>query len=177
MSEVETLKEWFEYIRYARQGYLDAFAKMPAAELKRDRGASYPSILEIYLHSAGALFFWIGVKISSPPDPGPAKEPSEPPTLPEVQEFERYVQAMVGRFIGGLNDAGLAREIAVEKDHGSDHDCRVSVRDLLWHLVEEEFQHLGEINALLWQLDVDPPIRDWVEWAHYKGRIHHPTAG
>jgi hypothetical protein len=45
------------------------------------------------------------------------------------------------------------------------------VREALWHLVEEELQRRGEINALHWQLDVTPPIVSWVKWAHTVGQI------
>ncbi len=24
--------------------------------------------------------------------------------------------------------------------------------------------HRGELNALLWQIDIDPPITEWVDW-------------
>ena len=31
--------------------------------------------------------------------------------------------------------------------------------DICWHMVEEELQHRGEINALLWQMDIDPRLQ------------------
>jgi uncharacterized damage-inducible protein DinB len=34
------------------------------------------------------------------------------------------------------------------------------LRDLLRHMVEEELQHRGELNALFWQMDVRPPLSD-----------------
>ena len=50
------------------------------------------------------------------------------------------------------------------------------MRDALWHLVEEELQHRGEINALLWQIDVDAPIVNWIDWAHMVRRIKDPPS-
>jgi uncharacterized damage-inducible protein DinB len=38
------------------------------------------------------------------------------------------------------------------------------VKQMLWHLVEEELQHRGELNALFWQMNIDPPITDWIDW-------------
>jgi uncharacterized damage-inducible protein DinB len=35
---------------------------------------------------------------------------------------------------------------------------------MLWTLVGEELQHRGELNALLWQIDIDPPITEWVDF-------------
>ncbi|MDH2900538.1 MAG: hypothetical protein PXY39_06160, partial [archaeon] len=39
-----------------------------------------------------------------------------------------------------------------------------SVREMLYHLIEEELQHRGELNALLWQDDIAPPVTSWFEW-------------
>jgi len=45
----------------------------------------------------------------------------------------------------------------------------------LWHLVEEELQHRGELNALLWQIDVEAPVSSWIDWNHAKGRMNHSS--
>jgi uncharacterized damage-inducible protein DinB len=34
----------------------------------------------------------------------------------------------------------------------------MELRQMLLHMVEEEPQHRGELNALLWQMNVEPPI-------------------
>ncbi len=36
-------------------------------------------------------------------------------------------------------------------------------------MVEEELQHRREMNALLWQMDVDPPIARYEEWVEARG--------
>jgi uncharacterized damage-inducible protein DinB len=41
-----------------------------------------------------------------------------------------------------------------------------SLKGMLWHLAEEELQHRGEANALLWQEDVKPPVTSWWWWAN-----------
>ena len=58
VSEVETIRAWFAYLADARGAYLETFAKLPAAELTRDRGASHPTLLDIFAHSQGALYHW-----------------------------------------------------------------------------------------------------------------------
>ena len=56
-SEIDSIRAWFSYLADTRRGYLETLAKLPAAELTRDRGASYPSLLDIFAHSQGALYF------------------------------------------------------------------------------------------------------------------------
>lgn len=173
-SEVESLRAWFAYLADSRHAYLETFARLPPAELLRDRGASYPSLLDIFAHSQGALYFWMKdvAKFEFPPQEG---DPDAPTTTDSLRKDEVYVQSQITRVMAELTDADLARTIFREKGKGSSHDCHVPIREVLWHLVEEELQHRGELNALLWQMDVTPPIESWIEWGHTVDRIKDPS--
>jgi uncharacterized damage-inducible protein DinB len=160
-SEPELIRAWFAYIADTRQGYLEAFAKLPPAELTRDRGASYPSLLDIFAHSQGALYFWMK-DCATFPFPPQEEESDGPPTIDVLKKDEAYIQAQIQRVMAELTEASLSRTITRVKGRGSDHDCHVPVREALWHLVEEELQHRGELNALLWQIDVDVPVVSWI---------------
>ena len=170
VSELETLRDWFSYIAEARRGYLETFSKLPVAELSRDRGASFPTLLDIFGHSQGALYFWMKgcARFEFPPQ---EPDSSSPPNLADVRKDEKYIQTQIQRVMAELTEADLNLTVHREKGRGSSHDCDVPVREVLWHLVEEELQHRGEINALLWQIDVAAPVYNWVEWAHSVGRI------
>ncbi len=174
-SELELLRRWFEYIAAARRGYLETLAKLPPSELTRDRGASFPSILDILAHSQGALYFWMQdcAKFQFPKQEG---DPNAPPSLDMLKVDETYIQTQVHRVMAEMTEADLSRTITRVKGRGSDHDCQVPIRDALWHLVEEELQHRGEVNALLWQIDVDAPVYNWIEWRHAVGQIKDPPA-
>jgi uncharacterized damage-inducible protein DinB len=174
-SEVETFRAWFSYLADTRRGYLEVLAKLPPAELTRDRGASFPSLLDIFAHSQGALYFWMKMcaTFEFPPQEGDA---DAPPSMDVLRKDEAYVQAQIRRVMDGLTDAALSREIVRAKEGRQDHVCHIPVREALWHLVEEELQHRGELNALLWQLDVDPPVVSWIKWDHAVGRIKDPPS-
>ncbi len=174
-AEVESLRNWFAYIAEARRGYLDTLARLPPAELTRDRGASFPSLFDIFAHSQGALYFWMK-DCAKFPFPEQEGDTDAPPSVDVLRKDEAYIQTQVRRVMTELTEADLSRPVRRVKGKGSDHDCQVPVRDALWHLVEEELQHRGEINALLWQIDVDAPIFDWVDWAHQVGRIRDPPS-
>jgi len=174
-SEPELIRAWFAYIADTRRGYLETLAKLPPAELTRDRGASYPSLLDIFAHSQGALYFWMKdcATFPFPPQEG---DSDGPPTIDVLKKDEKYIQTQIQRVMAELTEANLSRTITRVKGRGSDHDCQVPVRDALWHLVEEELQHRGELNALLWQFDVNPPVVSWIKWAHTVGRIKDPPS-
>lgn len=168
MSELDLIRQWFAYNARARKGYLETFSKLSPADLSRNRGASYPTLVNIFEHTLGAYYFWfsnISKGIESLPRFGPIEDTSENPSIKEIARFERELQAQLDQFLGGLVEGDLQRTFTIPKKGASKHSsATVSVRDVLWHLVEEELQHRGELNALLWQMDVDAPILDWIGW-------------
>ena len=42
---------------------------------------------------------------------------------------------------------------------GGSSPRRLTFRTIVWHMVEEELQHRGELTAPFWQQDVDAPTR------------------
>jgi uncharacterized damage-inducible protein DinB len=169
-TEVETFRAWFAYLADTRRGYLDALAKLPPEELTRDRGASYPTLLDIFAHSQGALYYWMKscATFPFPPQEGDA---DAPPSIDGLRKDETYVQTQIQRVMAELTEADLSRTIFREKGRRQDHDCHVPVREVFWHLVEEELQHRGELNALLWQINAEAPVVSWIGWDHTAGRI------
>ena len=174
-SELDIIRAWFAYMADTRHGYIETLAKLPSAELTRDRGASFPTLIDIFAHSQGALYFWMQdcATFPFPPQEG---DPNAPPSIEMLRKDETYIQTQIQRVMAELTEANLSRTVVRVKGRGSDHDCQVPVRDALWHLVEEELQHRGELNALLWQIEVDAPIVSWVKWAHTMGRIKDPPS-
>ena len=168
VPELDLIRQWFAYNARARQGYLETFSKLSPGELARDRGASYPTLVNIFEHTLGAYYFWfssISKGIEGLPRFGPIRDTPENPSVQELALETDDLQAQVDLFLSGLVEGDLQRRLAFPKRVASSHsEPTVSVRDVLWHLVEEELQHRGELNALLWQIDVDAPIFDWIEW-------------
>jgi uncharacterized damage-inducible protein DinB len=130
-------------------------------------------MLNILEHTMGAYCFWMTRASrgnTSLPQIGPWPDTAPDPSLDEISAFEQQVQALLERFLGGLDEKDLDLTFQIKLGGPSARDHVVSVREMLWHLVEEELQHRGELNALFWQIDVDPPIFDWVNWVELPER-------
>lgn len=177
MSEVAWLRKWYEYNAVARRGYFETLPRLPPEELSRDRGASFPTLLDILGHSIGGIETWI-VRMS--PLTGEPLAPYSGPevnTLDDLRGYERHVQGQVDRFFSRLSEKDLDRTFLVPKlPPWWDEDFTAGVRSTILHVVEHELQHRGELNALLWQIDVDPPILDWgeLEKAESRSRSEKP---
>lgn len=91
----------------------------------------------------------------------PARELSPEDLRRETELADRLALEYVGR----LSEADLKEDMVCQmpEDDGP-KEARFPIGDVLWHLVEEELQHRGEINALLWQMNVEPPIAQIEDW-------------
>jgi uncharacterized damage-inducible protein DinB len=172
MSEVEWLHKWYAYNAAARHGYFETLAKLPPEELTRDRGASFPTLLDILGHSMGGIETWIVRMSALTGEPFSPCDLPEPQSLDDLRKYQQWVEERVDRFFGRLSDPDLDRSFLVPKlPPWWDEDFTASVRDTILHVVEHELQHRGELNALLWQIDVEPPIMDW---ASFEAQQAHP---
>ena len=182
-TELDSLKECYRYNSYVRKKYLQALEKLPKEELVRDRGASYPSILEIFIHVLGAYRYWLMIvypklskaEIERLEDESSSKYPKLfkeegrlKEALDEAKNLEKEVDAFVMNYVEGLDDEKLASSFETTM---SGKKKRFTVSQMLWHLVEEELQHRGELNALFWQMDIDPPHTDWLDWKVETGEV------
>ena len=84
-----------------------------------------------------------------------------------MKALEAEVDDYAERFVRKLRPEGLEGSFQFTPGKGGGV-VTVAVRKMLWHMVEEELQHRGELNALLWQMDVDAPVFDWIGWTELR---------
>jgi uncharacterized damage-inducible protein DinB len=53
------IRELLEYNDETRRKYLESFARLPWSEFVKDRGASWGSIRNIFIHTLGAIDYWL----------------------------------------------------------------------------------------------------------------------
>jgi uncharacterized damage-inducible protein DinB len=156
-DEVTLLKNWLEWLARTRRDYLRALLRLPARERTKDRGASFGSIQDVYLHIVGNNIGWVEEFRRD-------RYRTEPDRM-GTRVSERELRALSRRIEGA--DLELARTLragdlnrrhpASEEFNGRRLEYSTTLRTALWHLLEEELQHRGELNALFWQLDIDAP--------------------
>jgi uncharacterized damage-inducible protein DinB len=165
MSELKSIQNWFDFNAVARQGYLATLAKLPPSELKRDRGASFPTVIDIFGHSMGGIETWIVRMSALNGEPFSHFEGPDDMSVEDLRRYDRWIQERVAEFFSRLKEEDLDRSYLVPKmPPWWDEDFTTTIRGTLLHIVEHELQHRGELNALLWQIDVEPPILDWDEF-------------
>jgi uncharacterized damage-inducible protein DinB len=152
-NEFETIRDLYRYNSLVRKKYLRAIWKLSPRQRYKDRGGSFPSLVDIYMHVLDAYRWWF-ISVY-----GKGKTFEEYPlgrryTKSEAEKETASVDRLIQRTLRGAGPPGLSRTVSWR----GRRPFRISVRTMLLHMVEEELQHRGEMNALLWQMDVDPPV-------------------
>ncbi|MDE1822401.1 MAG: DinB family protein [Euryarchaeota archaeon] len=164
MTELEAIRTFFRFNSRVRQNYLDTILKLPSDERLKDRGASFPSLQEVFCHVLDGIRWWVEyVPQDRAADANqlPARELSPEQLRAETEKADR----MALDYVTHLTEADMTKDMVCHfpGDDGP-QEARFPIKDVLWHLVEEELQHRGELNALLWQIDVEPPIAKVEDW-------------
>jgi len=150
MSELREIRFWYVYNSHVRKKYLRAILGLPKEEILKDRRASYPSILDIFLHVLdGYRYFFFVVKEGQPEEKYPQWRGNT--AIDQLRQRERELDRRVMNSIDSLSEEDLHRKVM---------EGAFELRDLLNHMVEEELQHRGELNAIFWQMNMNPPISD-----------------
>jgi uncharacterized damage-inducible protein DinB len=157
-SEFETIKELYRYNSLVRKKYLRAIWKLSPRQRYKNRGGSFPSIVDIYMHVLDAYRWWF-ISVY-----GDGKKFEEYPlgqryTKSQATKETATVDRLLQRVLREVGPGGLSKTVRWR----GERPFRTSVRNMLIHMVEEELQHRGEMNALLWQIDVDPPVTGFGE--------------
>lgn len=163
-SDLSEILYWYKYNSHVRKKYLKTLLTLPNGEASKDRGASHPSLIDIFVHVLdGYRYFFIGL-IEKRPEADYIAWAGRT-GLGELKSKEQEVDRLVMKTIDSLTEKDLDRIMFQDYD----------LRSVLNHMIEEELQHRGEMNALFWQMDVDPPIANLEDAEYVKKHVEGKT--
>ena len=156
MVDVENLSAYNKEVRHR---YFDALCKMSWEEFTKNREASFHSIRDIFVHTLSVIDYWLDFlqnqKLYS------RKEFDEYKTYALVRAYMEHVENRMQSYLESLKPEGLTKTYATQDEAGK--TVAVTTEDVLIHMFEEEVHHRGELIALLWQMNVEPPLMSWKE--------------
>lgn len=128
-------------------------------ELSTDRDASYHSIAQVTLHAAQMEDWWLNhLRVNKPYD-GPAWGSFR--NAEAMRQRILDVERKTNKLVAAADERRLAESY--------DIDCegvkvKASLEELLWEVLSEGDHHRGEVIAMLWQLDKEPPFANYLEF-------------
>jgi uncharacterized damage-inducible protein DinB len=154
MVDVRGLLEYNEEVRHR---YFDVLAKLSWEELVKNREASFHSLRNIFIHTIGAMDYWLDFLLNE--RLRSQGEYDEYTSVENMREYMKHVETRMKRYLDSLTPDGLAAKYPTTNDRGE--NVIVTAEDVLIHVFEEEVHHRGELIALLWQMGVEPPLMGW----------------
>ncbi len=154
MVDVKNLLEYNEEVRHR---YFDALTKLPWDELVKNREASFHSLRNIFIHTLGAIDYWLDFLLKE--QLHSHREFDEYNSIEDIRRYMQQVEARLHRYLDSLSSKELMKKYTRTNDSGE--NIEITAEDVLIHVFEEEVHHRGEIIGLLWQMGVEPSLMGW----------------
>ena len=151
------VKELLEYNETVRHRYFESFTKLSWDEFTKNREASFNSIRNIFVHTLGAIDYWLDSLQKQ--NLHSERKFDEYRTFNDVRTYMEHVEKRMHTYLHSLSPKGLKKTYKVTGDNHK--TTKITAEDVLIHLFEEEVHHRGELIALSWQMDIDPPAMGW----------------
>ena len=161
IMESSDIKELFMYNHTVRQRYIDEFKKnIPWQEMVRNHETSWLSLKDTLLHIIWVEDTWINYSIQGLEDPNRPFNYSKYQTWNSIIEYNSRTVSKVDEYLSNIKLEDLDRKVWRINNDGIKRTSRI--KDVLIHVVTEELHHRGEIIAILWQMNIEPPDMGWL---------------
>ena len=168
-----------EFVHDVRSDFFECAAKLGWKEFAKDRGVSMHSFRNIFLHLAYVEEQHVTEfceNRSTPWMPEVMRIPTDRyRTIPAVRRRLREVRAMGDRRFRRWNSPDELSKPAVWVA-AKKYPLRLTRDSALAQCLTEHLLHLGEVEAMLWQLDVEPPTTFWIDRRVLRGRWPPPRS-
>jgi len=161
MDDIEIIQEFFEYNHRVRGNYMQMMIKdMPWEELVKNRETSWLSLKDTILHIIWVNDSWINYSINGLEDPNRPFPFTKYNTWEAIINYNSTVTSKINAYISKLTPDELDRIVSRVNNDGIRRTT--NVRGVLLHVFGEELHHRGEIIAMLWQMNIQPPDMGWL---------------
>jgi uncharacterized damage-inducible protein DinB len=154
MVDVRKLLEYNESVRHR---YFEKLAELSWEEFTKNREASFHSIRNIFVHTLGAIDYWLDFLQKE--DLHSKRKYDEYRIFEEVGAYMERVEKRMQGYLDSLPIEALGKTYTLKDDDIK--TVEITAEDVLIHVFEEEVHHRGELIALLWQMGIEPPSMGW----------------
>ena len=158
---VSDFKEIYDYNHLVRQNYINFFQKnFEWDEMTTNYNTAWLSLKDTLMHIIWAEDSWINYSINDLDDPNRPFDFKKYDSWRKIVDYNNKVVSKINTYFMNLNDSDLFKTVYRINNDGIRR--KSIVRDVLLHVMMEELHHRGEIIAILWQKDIQPPDMGWL---------------
>ena len=174
-----TTIDLMDFVHELRADFFECAAKLGWKEFTRDRGVSMLSFRDVFLHLAYVEEQHVTEFCEGRPTPWMPEVMKIPKdrylSIAAVRKRLREVRAMGDRRFERWNTREQLEKPAVWVASRK-YPLRLTRDSALAQCVTEHLLHLGEVEAMLWQMDVEPPTTFWIRRRVLHGRWPPPKS-
>jgi uncharacterized damage-inducible protein DinB len=154
-------RELFIYNHTVRQNYIDTFKKtLTWEQMIKNHETGWLSLKDTLLHIIWAEDSWINYSIQGLEDPNRPFPYSKYNSWKDIEYYNSNVISKVDNYLSSLIVDSLFKPVSRLNKDGIRRTA--IAKDVLIHVFTEELHHRGEIIAILWQMDMQPPDMGWL---------------
>ncbi len=154
------IQELYAYGSTVRRKFLEKLGSLPWEFVVKNREASYYSMRNIMLHiidNEDWIVNWVVYNKSTEYER--ERKSDEYTSFEMVKEHLEEVEKKTKAYLEHADSNELGRRVKFAVTSGAIFD--LSVEESLFQSFTEQLYHLGELIALLWQENVEPPNMQW----------------
>jgi len=158
--ETSDVKELFTYNHTVRQNYVDAFKILSWEDMIKNHETAWLSLKDTLLHIIWVEDSWINYSIQGLEDPNRPFPYSNYKSWSTIDDYNFNSTLKVNNYLSLLKPDDLCKSVSRINKDGIRRNT--TVKDVLIHVMAEELHHRGEIIAILWQMNIQPPDMGWL---------------
>lgn len=154
------IRELYRYSASVRRKFVQKLGSLPWDEVTKNREASFYSMRNILIHiidNEDWIVNWV-VKNKSR-DYKRERKSEEYLDMKMVEDHLAEVEARTRSYLESVDGAELSRHVDFVLSSGASFD--MTVEESLLQSFTEQLFHIGELIALLWEEDIEPPKMQW----------------
>ena len=159
-------KTLVEYSQSVRNKYIEKLAALPWEEVTKNRGASFGSLRNILLHTIDAEDRLVNYIAAGRTRDWISRSPEEFRDMDSIKKRASETESKTKVYLATLTPEVLDRKVDFSRPGMPLMPVRIE--DILIHAALENIHHFGELIAMLWQMDVEPPHMGWLGYLQMK---------
>jgi uncharacterized damage-inducible protein DinB len=154
-----TIEELHQYSSRVRRRFANKLVELPWSDVEKDREASFYSMKNILLHMIDNEDWMVNWVIPNRSKDYVRRKSEEYTSVKMILDHLEEVEEKSRQYFAKLNDVELTRRVKLTTSAGQTFD--LAVEECLLQSFTEQIYHLGELIALFWQHNIEPPKMQW----------------
>ena len=154
-----TISELYSYSSRVRRKFAEKLAELPGDVVLRNREASFYTMKNILVHMIDNEDWIVNWVIQGKSREYVRKKSEEYTDMTQVLQHLDEVEDRTRAFLKNGNEQEFNRRVAFVLSSGKTFN--LSVEECLFQSFTEQLYHMGELIALLWQDNIEPPRMQW----------------